>query len=383
MNRGACVALCAIASIGAARVVPAQAVANPKWTLTGSYLNLYTRSRTVVPPAERFGLDLSRFRLKLDAKPLSSVGIEVQYDNELLLGNYIGTTQYAATSARVETSFDLQREYATRSDLVARHALYRAIVSWSGTSTDVRIGRQRIALGTGFFWSPMDLLNPIDPTRLERDYRAGADAVLVEQQLGAIGRVSGMYSPATGRMKAMGAGYLHGNLRGTDYSVLVGSFHGDLVLGTDFSGSVGGLGLRGELTTTRPDSGSRYARALFGADYGFENSVKLTVETSYNGRGTSDPTRYDVNAVIAGGALNLARWYAGAALTYDVTPLVKASGYAVVNADDGSTVLWPQLEWSARPDLDLTIGVQHFAGGTRSEYGRAHTLLHGGVKWFF
>ena len=144
-----------------------------------------------------------------------------------------------------------------------------------GASTDVKVGRQRVALGTGQFWSPLDLLNPIDPTRLERDYRSGVDAVLVEQKLGALARVDGVYAPATGSVKSVAAGYLHGNARGTDYSVLVGSFRGDDAVGADFSTSRGGVGIRGEATLTRPTLGSRYARALLGADYGFRKHAEL------------------------------------------------------------------------------------------------------------
>ena len=376
-------AVYAIVSTPPTRAAMAQMAEGESWKLSGSYLNLYTQSRTVVPPVRSFALDLSRLRLRLEGKPVESIAIDVQYDNEVLVGNYLRTAQYALTASRIETSFDLQREFVRRDDLVARHDLYRAMVTWSGKSTDVKVGRQRIALGTGFFWSPMDLLNPIDPTRLDRDYRVGADAVLIEQKLGALGRVSGMYVPSTDRLKSVGAGYIHGNVRGTDYSVLIGSVRGDDALGVNFSSSVSGLGLRGEFTATRPDSAARYARALLGADYGFENSLNVTIEAYYNGRGASDPARYDLNALLAGRALNLGRWYSGVAVSYEVTPLVKLGGYGVLNAGDGSLVLWPRVEWSAKANLALVAGIQQFTGGTRSEYGRLNTLVHCEARWFF
>ena len=360
-----------------------QAGSDSTWRLSGYYLNLYTTSRTVVPPARKFALDLNRLRLKLEGKPVETIAIEVQYDNELMLGNYLKTAQYALSKTRVETSFDLQREYAVSERLVAQHGLYRAMATWSGKRTDVKVGRQRIALGTGFFWSPMDLLNPIQPNQLERDYRVGADAVLVNQRLGALGRVAGIYGPSTGRMKSVAAGYVHGNLRGADYSAIIGSFRGDDALGANVSSSIGGLGIRGEATATRTASGAQYARVLLGADYGFENTLKLTTEAYYNGHGASDPSRYDVGALVAGRALNLARWYGAVAATYDVTPLVKLLAYGVLNADDGSLVLWPHVEWSAMANIELIAGVQQFSGGSRTEYGRLSNLLHCEARWFF
>lgn len=376
-------ALCAIAAFGLARAAAPQVPETQVWKLSGHYLNRFTRSRTVVPPSQRFGVDLNRLRLKLDASLTRNLGLEVQYDHEVLVGSYLKTAQYALSTARVETSFDLEREYLTRDELVARHSLYRALVTWSGRSTDVTIGRQRIALGTGVFWSPLDLLSPIDPTRLERDYRIAADAVLVEQKLGALGRFAGMYVPSSGRTRSTAAGYLHGNVRGTDYSVLAGSFRGGKAIGMDFSSSVGGLGLRGEGTITRPVAGPHYARILLGADYGFANSLTATAEAYYNGQGAANTARYDWPALFAGRVLSLSRWYGAMAATYEVTPLVKAAGYVVLNVDDGSAVLWPRVEWSVRTNLDLIVGVQRFIGGERSEYGTLNNLLHSEVRWFF
>lgn len=369
----------------AGRVAAAQTSESASsWKLSGSYLSLYSRSRTVVPPTQAFTLDLNRLRLRLEGEPIKRIALDVQYDNEVLLGSYLSTAQYALTKDRSPTTaFDLDRDYAVGDGFVARHRLYRATMAWSGAKTDVRVGRQRVALGTGQFWSPLDLLNPIDPTRLERDYRSGVDAVLVERKLGALARIDGVYAPAIGRARSIAAGYMHGNARGMDYSVLAGTFRGDNAVGVDFSRGIGGLGLRGEATMTRPDSGSSYGRALLGADYGFPNTLNLTAELYYNGQGASDQTRYDLAGLFAGRILNVARHYGAMAASYQITPLVKISGYAVLNVDDRSGVVWPHLQYSAAANLDVAAGIQRFTGGPRSEYGRFSNLLHGEVRWFF
>ena len=367
----------------AGRLTNAQADGADRWKLSGYYLNLYTQSRTVVPAPEPFTFDMNRLRVRLEGRPVSAMSLDVQYDNEMLLGNYVNTAQFALTEARVATSFDLARDYVTRSDIIVRHSVYRAVVGWSGGNTDVKVGRQRIPLGTGYFWSPMDLLNPIDPTRLERDYRLGADGVLVEQKLGAVARAEGIYVPATGRMASVSAAYLHGNVRGGDYSLLMGRFRGNDAIGIDVSTSRGGLGIRGEATATRTADERTYERIVLGADYGFANSVTVTVEAYYNGQGVGDPARYDVAGVLSGRVLNVARWYSGVAASYQVTPLVKAALYGVLNADDRSGVVWPRGEWSVRSDIDLVAGFQHFLGGARTEYGRMSNLLHAEARWFF
>lgn len=354
------------------------------WRFSGSYLNLYSRSRTVIPPTQRFALDLNRFRLKLEGEPIKGLRVELQEDQELLTGSYLGTPQYALIKDRPSTtSFDLDHDYVANDHVIARHRLYRATLLWSVASTDVKIGRQRVALGTGQFWSPLDLLNPIDPTRLERDYRAGVDAVLVERKLGALARVEGVYAPATASVKSVAAGYVHGNARGTDYSLLLGRFRGDDAIGGDLSSARGGLGIRGEATLTRPMTGSRYARVLLGADYGFVNTLNVTAEVYYNGQGASAPARYDYAALFSGRAINLARRYGAVAASYDLTPLVKITGFGVLNADDRSGVIWPRFQYSAAADFDVAAGLQRFFGSPMSEYGRLSNVLHAEARWFF
>ena len=375
-------AICALLAAGALRPAAAQDTAGrPPWKLSGSYLNLFSRSRTVVPPAQDFTLDLNRVRLRLQGEPVKQLSVDVQDNNEVLFGSYLGTAQYALFKDRDRLAFD--HDYVASDKVVVRHRLYRATVSWSGPMLDVTIGRQRVPLGTGQFWSALDLLNPIDPTRLERDYRAGVDGVLIERKLGALARLDGVYAPATSRSRPVVAGYAHGNLRGWDYSLLIGTFRGDDAIGADFSGSSGGLGIRGEATITRPASGPTYGRALIGADYGFRNTLTLTVEVYYNGQGASDPARYDFVAVVAGRMLNVARHYGATAVSYQIMPLAKIALYTVLNVDDGSGVLWPHVEYSVAANFDVAAGLQEFLGGPQTEYGRLSNLLHGEARWFF
>jgi len=375
-------AACALLVMGAPGVASAQRAASASpWKLTGQYSNLYTRSRTVIPPAEDFALDLNRLRLRLQGELTERVSVDLQDDTELFVGNYLGTAQYALLEDRNRLPFD--HDYVARDAVAARHRIYRATAVWSGPDLDVTIGRQRIPFGTGQFWSPLDLLNPFDATRLERDYRTGVDALRVERRLGALSRLAAVYAPATDRARASVAAYAHANVGGTDYSLLAGTFRGDEAIGADFAGDVGGLGIRGEATVTRPETGPSYGRALLGGTYGFPSTLTLAVELYYNGQGASDPADYDLAAVVAGRAFNVARHYAAVALSYEVTPLAEIALYAVLNGDDRSGVVWPRIEYSVAANIDVAAGLQGFVGAAETEYGRFTNLLHGEVRWFF
>ena len=354
------------------------------WKLSGYYLNLLTRSTTVFPERERYVLDLNRLRLRLDGKPFSAVSLQVQYDNEALLVSYLSTGQFALNKDRVpDASLDLERSYVDRSSMLIRHRVYRATMTWSGKDTDLIIGRQRIAWGTGRFWSPLDVLNPFDAARIEREERPGVDALLVDRKLGPLGKLDGVFAPATDRAPAAIAAYIHGNARGTDYSVLVGKLRNERLVGADLSGRVGGLGIRAEATGSRPDTGRRFIRVLLGADYGFANTLTVTGELYFNGQGSADRTRYDFANLFEGRIRSLARRYGAVAASYEVTPLLEVFFYGILNGDDRSRVLWPGLEYSATSDLAITAGIQSFSGAAGSEYGRFQDVVHLQAKWFF
>jgi hypothetical protein len=255
-------------------------------------------------------------------------------------------------------------------------------VSWSGTHTDITLGRQRIAWGTGRFWSPLDILNPFDATRLEREERPGVDALLVDRRLGPLGKFNGVFAPATERSRAAIAGYVHGNAYGTDYSLLLGNFRGERLVGADFSGRLGGVGIRGEATASRPDTG-RFIRALLGADYGFGNTFTVTGELYFNGEGESQPSRYDFPGLFEGRIRSVARHYGAIAVSYQMSPLLKAVAYSILNVDDRSRAIWPVLEYSAATNFDLSGGIQMFSGTAGTEYGRFRNVLHFRTKWFF
>ena len=45
---------------------------------------------------------------------------------------------------------------------------------------DVTVGRQAITFGKAYFWNPLDEFLPFDARQIDRDYKAGVDAVRVD-----------------------------------------------------------------------------------------------------------------------------------------------------------------------------------------------------------
>jgi opacity protein-like surface antigen len=350
----------------------------------GYYKNLLVDSRTAFPQEEGYTLDLNRLRLELRGRPVEWFGYEMQYDNEALLGSYLDTAQFRQLkTVKPATYWDLEDDYLNRGSIHMRHRLYRGFVSLNAGATDLRLGRQRIAWGSGRLWNPTDILNPYNPTQLEREERLGVDALLLEASLGALSRLSAVYAPPVESLRASTAAHLRGNFTGTDVALMIGEFHGDRVAGLDLIGRLGDAGLYTELAFTRPETGDDYTRAVAGAEYAFANTLTVGAELYYNGRGTTERARYDFARVFAGEIQNVARRYVGAHLKYEFTPLLRTDNVLILNRDDASRFFAPSLVYSLATNWDVALGVQFFGGDADSEYGRFHDVYYTYVQWFF
>lgn len=370
-------ALCALA------LLPFEAAAQDL-KFSGYYKNLLARSQTFAPAGERYALDLNRLRLELKGMLSEGAALDLQYDNELLLGSYLHTAQFAAQKEqRPDQLWNLDRNYGEGGSWLGRHRLYRGNVTLSSGETDVRLGRQRIAWGTGRFWSPVDLLNPLNPIALEREERLGVDALLAEHKLGPLSRVSAVYAPRQGSGESSGALNWHSNAAGVDYSLIAGRFRNERVVGGDIATQLGNAGIRAELTHNEPDAGPAYRRAVAAADYAFRNTITLSGELYYNGAGTTDRAAYDFASLFGGRIRNVGRRYFGGYAGYEITPLVKWTNYLVLNLADHSRFYSPGLTFSLRANVDLTLGAQLFGGRPGTEYAALRDLYYAQLQWFF
>ncbi len=359
--------------------VPAQAEG---LGLTGSVKSLFVRSRTV--NGEAYGLSLNRLRVEAKGDLAPGVALDLQYDNELLLGTYLDTAEFRALKDLASPQYwRADANYVERGDVYGRHRLYRAAVTLTRGNVDLKLGRQRIAWGTGRFWSPLDILNPVNPLVLEREERVGVDAALLEAKLGPLSRASLVYAPAPDHGPASRALQWHGNAAGVDGSLVAGRLRGLDIVGMDVASQIGDLGVRAEAARLNPDGGAGFNRWMAGADYAFATGLTLSAELYYNGAGSRAPAGYDFAGLRSGRLTSLATRYAGLFASYEITPLLKWMTYAVLNADDRSRAVDSRLVWSIGPAADLIFGVQYSAGAAGSEFAASPNAVQVQLQWFF
>lgn len=349
----------------------------------GYYKNLLTHARIAFPQAESYTLDLNRLRLEVRGRPAAWLGFEVQYDHEALLGSYLDTAQFAQLKAvRPTTYWDMEENYVDSRSLFMRHRLHRGFVSLNTAAVDAYLGRQRIAWGSGRMWNPTDLFNSYNPAQLERDERTGVDAVLVEKNFSALSRLSLAYAPQRNASASRALRY-RTNFANTDMALMAGEFRDSRVIGFEFAGRIGDVGVYGEVAHTRPEAGDAFTRAVLGAEYAFANTLTIGAEYYWNGEGTTQRSSYDFARWFAGEIRSVAKHYTGAHLRYDVTPLLRSENHLILNHDDASRFFAPSLVYSLSSSWDAAVGVQLFSGDADSEYGRFRNVYYMYLQRFF
>jgi hypothetical protein len=198
------------------------------------------------------------------------------------------------------------------------------------------------------------------------------------------------YKPHTTYSKSI-AGFLWTlNRWDYDFHFVGGERYGLTYIGGGWAGDIAGGGFRGEamlserpdLDTGAPISGTLLSAAMSG-DYTFQNSFYVHTELLFNNEGvSSDAAHFRLHAQELG-LLSPAMWSIFQEFSYDLSPLVRGSAFAIFNPDDHSIVLVPSITWSALTNVDLMFLGLIFSGRADSEYGGLGKGLYLRGKWSF
>ncbi len=312
-----------------------------------------------------------------------------------------GASRLATSAARSYLS--LEDTLIDGSDVSVEGRFDRLNVQFYDDSAKITIGRQAISWGVTNFWPAMDLFSPFAPQQIDRDYKAGVDAIRVVIPLGpyseieAIGAVLGSSLTRDGAAGGLARIYLGP----VDVGLMGGKFHRDTVAGGFFTADVMGTGLRGEVTWTRsgdPQDRLRnrktFWRGSLGLDRQLTPDLSVTVESSWNGYGADHASDYialiDADRIQRGEVNALGQWYAGASAVWQLHPLWRLNHVVLVNMQDPSSLWVPSLQWSTSDNTEAIIGGQlglgkdlQPTGVLRSEYGAVPSTIFAAFKAYF
>ncbi len=238
-------------------------------------------------------------------------------------------------------------------------AIYRGYVQYRGVSNFWSIGRQRIPLGVGRIWNPIDVFNPIDSQAIEPEERAGTESLRYEYALSELANLDATVAQHAGAIR------LKGFLDFADVA-MVAIFddrnHED-ILGWELEGQLleTGIELRSEGGSFHDRlTGNRHAEYILGAEYGFANSLTLLTEYRYCGKNSLD--------------------HLGIQVSYTPGMLLEYNLLMVRNLDDQSGFFAPSIEYSLSDEMTLSGGAFLYYGSGFDEFASLPDRYY--LRWF-
>jgi hypothetical protein len=280
-------------------------------------------------------------------------------------------------------------------DSAIAHRLDRLSVGYTSERTVWRFGRQAITWGNGLLFTPMDIFNPFDPAAVDKEYKTGDDMLYGQYLFGGGSDLQGVAvvrrDPASGQVErdqsSLALKY-HGFVGTNEYDLLAAEHFDDGILGLGGSVDVGGAVWRGDLTRTDTGIDAVWS-AVTSVSYSwnwFDRNVSGVLEYYYNGFGQRDG-RYSPGELLdnpellerigRGELFTLARHYAGAAMTVEVTPLLLVTPNLFVNLTDPSALAQLVVQYDWQQNVLLLAALNIPVGPPGSEYGGIETPVEG------
>jgi len=245
--------------------------------------------------------------------------------------------------------------------------LDRLWLQFTFENLEIKIGRQRINWGQTFVWNPNDIFNSYSYFEVDYPERPGSDALRVQYYTGNASSLElAAKLDSSGQVTA--AGYFRFNTLGYDIQLLGGLYQEeDLILGTGWSGNLGPVSFRGEMSYFRDlehfSDTTAYLMTSVGFDYTFSNALMIQLEGLYSAFAKEmNPASFlqyysgdlDVKK------LGFTDWSLYASLSYPITPLLTGSFATIWYPGVKGAYLGPSFDLSLFSNLQLSLILQYF-----------------------
>mgnify|MGYP000913826304 CR=1 FL=1 len=365
--------------------------------------------------------NLTRLRLSPELNYEDRLAVNMDYDNEVIFSNYLpgaefdGLWRYSQYNDLMHLSWEPHRD----SNPYYRTKIYRAYAKLVVSRLTVTLGRQQIRFGSGRLWNPLDILNPVSPTALEGSgEQKGTDALRAEYYFTPTTELALVYdqkrleddgTPSSLKKK-------NGNFIGrfkttagrTEMAALGGRVSRRRIGGADISGILLDGTIRGSVIHSSPEDqeeqGPPFTQASAGYEYNFRSGLYILVEYFYNQNGINfneklrnaflyqqvfgvDESNY---YILSNQFLTYNRHYAGVALGYDITPLMRGELFTIYDFEGRGVFLAPAWKYNIYQNMDITLSVmkaclleKEARYASDFEYLKKYPLLFGSLVWYF
>ena len=282
--------------------------------------------------------------------------------------------------------FDLTHVITEDNNSALSHRLDRLYVEYAIANAVGRFGRQAISWGNGLVYTPMDFINPFDPSTIDKEYKTGDDMLYGQylQQSGNDLQAAWVFrrdinGDVTNDVDTIAAKY-HGFAGGKEYDLLLAEHFDDRIFGIGGITDVGGAIWRGDITLTDTQSDNVFSlvTSLSYSWLGWEHNFSGIIEYFYNGFGqtngdyspaalASNPDL--VERIIRGELFTLGRHYLVVSAMVEMTPLWLLTPNIFLNASDGSFLAQLVSSYDLKQNWQLLAALNLPVGKSGTEYG--------------
>lgn len=308
--------------------------------------------------------------------------------------------------------FDLTSVIEDDDKFAALHRLDRAWLGYTSERTVVRFGRQAISWGNGLIFSPMDIVNPFDPTAVDTEYKSGDD-MLYGQYLRSNGDdVQAAFvfrrDVVTGDPESdqgTAAVKYHGIAGESEFDLLVAKHFDETTVGIGGNHGFGGMVWRGDLLVSDTDLGTNI-QLVTNLSYSWvwhEKNMSGVIEYYFNEFGLSDDpyTLAEIsqnadlfNRLARGEMSTVGRNYLAGGISIELTPLWILTPNIFANLDDGSALLQIVSSNNLSQNMEFLGALNVPFGPSGSEFGGVATdvvgvylstdlSLFAQISWYF
>ncbi|CAK8721434.1 Alginate export domain-containing protein [Candidatus Electrothrix laxa] len=248
-------------------------------------------------------------------------------------------------------------------------SLYRAYGQYQGERHFWSVGKQRIPLGVGRIWNPIDIFNPADAQAIETGERTGTDAIRYEYALSELSNADLTIADGKAAIR------LKGYLEYADIGLIVlrdNSNDRNMLWGEDASLDIIGWELEGRLPGTsielrseggrlhNRETGDVFTEFILGAEYGFADSLTLLGEYRY-----SDQDMTNQLAIQSG---------------FQPAMLWTCQLLLLTDLNDGSVLIAPSVTYSLSDEMTLSAGGFIATGDATKEFPEDGNRCY--LSWF-
>jgi hypothetical protein len=344
-------------------------------------------------------------RLNSNWTPFQNFQLETAIDYQYFWSDQAGIFKFPPVQYNRRLNLDKAWQHGENG--ISRLDVDRLNLQWSCGPIDTNLGRQALGFGRILIYSPLDVIAPFAPYAIDTEIRRGVDAVHLTFNYAIDGQISAIAVWGEENKYNSLLTTWSDNSDGLDLLMIGGQLRGRTMFGFGVAGSLGSLGLKGEVSIHNGqdkdeiggDIYDSYAIGAIETWYRFDNGISLITQYLYNGPGSEDPEDYpEVLAsapVQEGLTYLLGRHYLIIAPSYDVHPLATLQGLVIYNIADKSALLRPLLDLNLADNLSLQLfytghfGKQPHVAATylpaelRSEFGAIGDNFGLFLNWYF